>query len=171
MRNAIGASLAVLLLPMPFASTSTEPPARQATEVRLEFLSIRWRPKHESASKDAFGFNLAVRLRLSNESDETVCYLTSLNRINPVGLEYLRRKGQKDWESPPPDRRGIGEFSSSVYEWRQLPPKSAVEAERMTGTLDGDYEVAYSAFVKNEGDSQPRVLLTQPRLLPSRPSP
>ncbi len=96
------------------------------------------------------GLNIAVKMRLSNECNSQVYYLTGYTIIG-TGYRFFRKKGETEWQYSPPTRgRGgepAAEFTGVAYTWLELPANSAVEYEiRDWNNLEEEH--AFSVFIK-----------------------
>jgi len=130
--------------------------------VSYRVVSQRWLSKSETseALKGNAVFNMAVRLRLSNESNRRVYYLAfSDDNIFPLGYHFSRKVGGKDWEMITPPTRGRAglpgtEFKGGAYRYLILDPGTSVEFE--AGDLTApDVERAFSVILKTDQSADP----------------
>jgi len=121
--------------------------------IKYTVVSQRWLTKEEIQKfEDAIGYKIAIKVRLTNDSDENIEYLSSSIHSRPLGYRWERKIGAKDWYFTPPSRGRDGvpgiEFTGIGYAWRVLPPHSSVEGEVLSYTSK-DEEFAFSTFVRN----------------------
>jgi hypothetical protein len=136
------------------------------TNVQYSYVSQRWLSHAElNRFKDAHGLVLAVRLRLSNQTDWYVEYLAaSTGSILPVGYQYYRPVGEKEWKSLPPSRGRSAqslpiEFKGDGYRWLELPPGASVEFEIYNWSSARE-EHAFSSFIKTDPDRAPNEIVS-----------
>jgi hypothetical protein len=129
--------------------------------VKYAVISQRWlSPKELSRFQDVSGLVLAVRMRLSNESDWYIKYpARSTGSILPEGYHYFRKVGEKHWQSLPPSRGRVGdqpgpEFSGDGIRWLELAPYASVEFEILNWSNAAE-EHCFSTFVKTDENPTP----------------
>lgn len=158
----LGLGLLVLLL----IGSGSKARAQQSNKSAIQYIVVsqRWLT-HEELSKfeDAKGYQIAIRLRLSNESDHSVEYLASSSDLSSLGYRWERKTDKKDWEFTPPSRGRDGtpgsEFTGIGYTWRVLPAHSAVETENLSYTAK-DEVFAFSTFIRKGPESQPQEVVS-----------
>lgn len=134
-----------------------------AKVVRYAVVSQRWLTTDELKQfDDEFGFAIAVRMRLSNESRAPVHYLAdgneSIGSIRPQGYEFFRQVGETKWNYSPPTRGREGapgsQLPSNQYKYLILPPGASIEFEIFDWTRS-EQEHAFSTFVKFDVNARP----------------
>ena len=134
------------------ANLSEEP------DIKYTIVAQRWLTDEEIRKfKDVIGYRIAIRIRLSNDSDTSIEYLASSLNGRPLGYCWDRKIDQKEWEYMPPSRGRTGapgtELTGIGYDWRVLPPHSSVEGEALSYTAK-DQEFAFSTFIRQNPESE-----------------
>jgi hypothetical protein len=128
--------------------------------IRYTILSQRRLTKEEhKQQKDAFA-TIAIRVRLSNESDQDIYYLAStVSPIMPVGHLLRRKAGGLEWNNPSNHREDVLAFSGDGYIWVWLPSHAAIEVER---SIIGNpmEEQAFTVFVKTDKNPEPVQIIS-----------
>jgi len=127
--------------------------------VCLKIISQRWLTEAELARGSALSLqSIAVRLRLSNEGNDEIVYLTGLNSIEPFGYRLFRNIGGTEWEfSPKTKQRSESLFMQSgtgASNYLRLKPNSVLEFDLSDWSQrqdKPDEEHAFSIFIKMGG--------------------
>jgi hypothetical protein len=134
-------------------------PIENSGEVRYTILSVRPLTDAEKASfQDVAGLNIAVRYRLSNETDHWISYLAESSSISPAGYRLYRKIGTSEWNSTNPSRAKSGAPGSDLkadtllHRWIEFPRHAAIELE-LFDSASGEEEHAYSVIIK-DGDKE-----------------
>ncbi len=150
-------SVRLCLLVLLLVEGGHEAGERQADKKVIQYtvVSQRWLSYEElSKFEDVKGYKIAIRVRLSNETDRDIEYLASSLDIRPLGYSWTRKIGKKDWEyTPSRNLPPSSMFTGIGYTWRVLPSHSAIETEILSYTAK-DEEFAFSTLIRKDLQSQ-----------------
>jgi hypothetical protein len=132
--------------------------------IKYTVISQRWLTKEELRKfEDVIGYRIAIKLRLSNDSDKSIEYLASSLDNEPRGYSLHSKIGTEAWEYIPHSRGRTGnpgtEFTGIGYTWRVLQPHSSVEGEILSYTAK-DQEFAFSTFIQKNSESEMREVVS-----------
>ena len=124
--------------------------------ISFTYVSQRWLTKKELAKyKDPLNITVAVKMRLSNRTDQKVLYFASNDgSIIPVCYQATRRIGAKKWKYWPGYALASSDFTSNEYTWLELPPRAVIEFEIENDRERGE-EHAFSIFIKTDSSQKP----------------
>lgn len=129
--------------------------------VKFSVLSVRLMKESEGLKRTPHSFNAdtVVRLRLSNDSDKGIYFLTYGESFEPLGFSVKQtdkaivwRTGreQKSEKSP-----GVKVASAGEPKWLILSPHTAIEWENFDSTLFQNEKHAFTIFTKVEETDEP----------------
>ena len=148
-------------------------------KICLKVISQRWLTDQERKRlAPVSGASIAVRLRLSNESNDEILYLAGFDSAQPYGYRLFRIIGAETWDSLPRTTERTEPLyvanSGGKYAYIRLKPNSILEyevadsanpssaTERSKGGYDEEH--AFSVFIKlagPQGSDTPIELVTE----------
>gem|GEM_PF-3338150 len=149
-------------------------------KICLKVISQRWLTDPERKRLAPLsGASIAVRLRLSNESNDEIVYLAGFDSTQPYGYRLFRAIGERAWDALPRTTQRTEPLyvanSGGKYSYIRLKPNSTLEYEiadsanpsRATESSKGGYdeEHAFSVFIRlagPQGSDSPIELVTEP---------
>ena len=149
-------------------------------KICLKVISQRWLTDSERKRLAPLsGASIAVRLRLSNESNDEILYLAGFDSTQPYGYRLFRAIGDQAWDSLPRTTQRTEPLyvanSRGRYSYIRLKPNSTLEyevpdsanpssaTERSKGGYDEEH--AFGVFIKlagPQGSDTPIELVSEP---------
>jgi hypothetical protein len=131
----IRATTALLWLMLGPATLSAQAPSGSGSGIVLKIISQRQRTDAESKRNSPLSLQrIVIRLRLSNETDHEINYLTAFGSVKPLGYRFYRNVGEPIWKFLPktPEQTESAFVQSGIagdFRYLRLEPNGAIEFE------------------------------------------